>query len=39
MFLSKIEVHVLMDVRNSKSGNMTSFGKDGVNIRIFASPK
>ena len=35
--LSKIEVP--MDVRNSKSENMTSSGENGLNIRTNASPK
>ena len=36
-FISKIEVP--RDVRNSKSENMTSSGKNGINVRTNANPK
>ena len=35
----KQKTEVPRDVRNSKSGNKTSSGEIGFNIRTFASPK
>ena len=33
------KIEVPKDDRNSKSGNMTSLGENGLNIRTNASPK